>query len=261
MKFRNIIHQLLEETYSPQVDMTKVVNKFIEDPQKFIQIFSLNTDKPHHRFIRFSLAIAKFLNDFTKNTNQLYNNLKVYADGVDVSDAVKKLIYPSDVRSLITNKEEFLNRMERRINQRRRTAMTDSEFQTPYNRLTRDMSKQELLKVMGADTTGEYTYSQYELVQADLDLELIKYIKSDELIIDTDSINGEDDDNKNNFIRSINSGIKGEELLDIYKFDRIKNMVMKIWKDNKQHIFAKYNEVKQSNTNQVFVDTLELLFI
>ena len=241
------------------IDMNKLLNLFIADPVKFIEIFNINNDKPLSQTdsIKLSLAVAKTKIDMTKNLNDVHKNLKASIGGIDVSNEMKELIYPSDVPNLIYDTDNFLKMLEKRIKQRKYKSSLQSDFTIPYARISKTgLTPLKVIDDFENNPQTNFNYSQYEYAKADLDLQLINLIKNDELELNTTTIL---DNNhfKNELLYVFKRGLKGEELIDSIDIYSIKKYIEKFWKKNKNEIAIKYNEAIKNGTNPTLVRTIE----
>lgn len=241
------------------IDMNKLLNLFIADPVKFIEIFNINNDKPLSQTdsIKLSLAVAKTKIDMTKNLNDVHKNLKASIGGIDVSNEMKELIYPSDVPNLIYDTDNFLKMLEKRIKERKYKSSLQSDFTIPYGRISKTvLTPLKVIDDFENNPQTNFNYSQYEYAKADLDLQLINLIKNDELELNTTTIL---DNNhfKNELLYVFKRGLKGEELIDSIDIYSIKKYIEKFWKKNKNEIAIKYNEAIKNGTNPTLVKTIE----
>lgn len=249
-------YQLLKENVSlNDINISDLLNKFITDPKKFMDIFKVSDPSHFQRFIKLSLAIAKWKSLKINNWYEIYNSLKATIDGVDVSSELKKLIYPSDTEKLIKDTDNFLKRLENRVRQRKNTAMKQDDFSNPYGIAHMRITPLDVVKDSLKNPNTKFNYTQYEYAQADLDLQLIKLIKNGDLEVKTSAVL----DDKDEFLNVLKTGLKGEELLDVFDISKLKIIINKFWNKNKKEIELNYIEAKKSGNNPILVNTIEEL--
>lgn len=264
------ISQILNENSNlDNIDMTKLLNKFISDPLEFMKIFnysyvnSNNWPVSPEATMKLSLFVAKYKDGLYKHWSKIHKDLTATIDGMDVSEHLKKLIYPTDVEYLIKDTDRFLKRLENRVKQRKYSASKDDEFSNPYGF---PFQSHPSIKVTPLDVVEDalknpntkYNYAQYEYAQADLDLQLIKLIKSGNLEVKTSDLKSSKSFN-NEILDIFKNGLKGEELINTIDISSLRQFVEKFWRKNKKDIEAKYIDAKNKGTNQVLVNTIDAL--
>jgi hypothetical protein len=251
--------QILKESNSlNDIDMSKLLNKFIQDPIEFVRIFNINpkhSTLPPEMTLKLSLFSAKFKIDVSLNWFEIHKNLTAVVDGMDVSQHVKDLIYPSDVPKLINDTDNFLKKLERRVRQRKNTASKEEDFSNPYGIAHLRITPINVVNDVLNNPDTKFNYTQYEYAKADLDLQLIKLLKSGELDLKTSRI----EEVNHDMLDVLWNGVKGEELINLVPFKSLKKYIEKLWRHNKKNIENKYIEAKNNGANPVLVRTIEEL--
>ena len=206
--------------------------------------------------MKLTLFAAKLKNGLYKNWAEIHKNLTATIDGMDVSKHLKQLIYPTDVTYLIKDTDNFLKRLENRVKQRKKTAMKQDDYSNPYGTVWDEVTPLYVVEDAFKNPNTKYNYTQYEYAQADLDLQLIKLIRSGNLEVKTSDIKSSE--GFNNEIKDIlKNGLKGEELLNLIDISVLRRFVEKFWRENKKDIEIKYIDAKNKGTNQILVNTIE----
>lgn len=276
-KLRNFIKTTIREFLNEQkilnennnldnIDMTKLLNKFISDPLEFMKIFNYDYVNSGGLFsptqtMKLSLFVAKYKDGLYKHWSKIHKDLTATIDGMDVSEHLKNLIYPTDVEYLIKDTDNFLKRLENRVKQRKYTASKEDDYSNPYGF---PFQPHPSIKVTPLDVVEDslknpntkYNYSQYEYAQADLDLQLIKLIKSGNLEVKTSDMKSSESFN-NEILDIFKNGLKGEELINLIDISNLRKFVEKFWRKNKKDIEAEYIDAKNKGTNQILVNTIE----
>jgi hypothetical protein len=252
--------QILNESFE-NIDMSKLLNLFIHDPVNFMEIFDIDNNQllPQTKSIKLSLAIAKSKNDLIKNWNETHKNLKASIDGVDVSNELKELIYPSDIPKLINDTDNFLSLIKKRVQQRKTKASLNSDFTDPYGRISKTgLTPLKVINDFIENPKTNFNYSQYEYARADLDLQLINLIKNGDLKLKTTTIKS-DNDIKSDLLNIYKNGLKGEELINTIDISSLRKFVNSFWLKNKKEIETKYNDVKNTSDNPMLVKIIDWL--
>ena len=251
--------QILNESFE-NIDMSKLLNLFIKDPVNFMEIFGIDNNKPlpQTKSVKLSLAIAKGKNDLIKNWNETHKNLKVTIDGIDVSNELKELIYPSDIPKLINDTDNFLSLIKKRVQQRKTKAYKNGGYIDPYFSFDKTITPIDVIKDFINNPNTEYSLGQYEYARADLDLQLINLIKNGDLELKTTTINS-DNDIKSDLLNNFKNGLKGEELINTIDISSLRKFVNSFWLKNKKEIETKYNDAKNTSDNPMLVKIIDSL--
>lgn len=274
MELRKFIKTIIREYLNEQqmlndnnnldnIDMTKLLNKFISDPLEFMKIFNYDYVNSGGLFspeqtMKLSLFVAKYKHGLYQHWSKIHKDLTATIDGMDVSEHLKKLIYPTDVEYLIKDTDNFLKRLENRVKQRKNTARKQDDYSNPYFPDWDDITPLDVVEDSLKNPNTKYNYTQYEYAQADLDLQLIKLIKSGNLEVKTSDLKSSESFN-NEILDIFRNGLKGEELINLINISDLKRFVEKFWRKNKKDIEVKYIDAKNKGTNQVLVNTIEAL--
>jgi hypothetical protein len=251
--------QILKENNNlDDIDISKLLNKFISDPVELMRILNVSTVDllSPEQSMKLTLFAAKFKDGLYNNWAEIHKNLTATIDGMDVSKHLKQLIYPTDVTYLIKDTDNFLKRLENRVKQRKNTAMKQDDYSNPYGRAWDEITPLSVVEDSLNNPNTKYNYTQYEYAQADLDLQLIKLIKSGNLEVKTSDMKSSESF-INEIIDVLKNGLKGEELLNLIHISDLRRFVEKFWRKNKKAIEIKYIDAKNKGTNQILVNTIE----
>lgn len=262
-EFLNEQKILNENNNLDNIDMGKLLNKFIYDPLEFMKIFNYDYVNSGGLFspeqtMKLSLFVAKYKDGLYKHWSKIHKDLMATIDGMDVSEHLKKLIYPTDVEYLIKDTDNFLKRLENRVKQRKNTARKQDDYSNPYGLDWDDITPLDVVEDCLKNPNTKYNYTQYEYAQADLDLQLIKLIKSGNLEVKTSDMKSSESFN-NEILDIFKNGLKGEELINLINISDLRRFVEKFWRKNKKDIEIKYIDAKNKGTNQILVNTIEKL--
>ena len=262
-EFLNEQKILNENNNLDNIDMGKLLNKFISDPLEFMKIFNYDYVNSGGLFspeqtMKLSLFVAKYKDGLYKHWSKIHKDLMATIDGMDVSEHLKKLIYPTDVEYLIKDTDNFLKRLENRVKQRKNTARKQDDYSNPYGLVRDEITPLDVVEDSLKNPNTKYNYTQYEYAQADLDLQLIKLIKSGNLEVKTSDMKSSESF-KNEIIDILKNGLKGEELINIIHISDLRRFVEKFWRKNKKDIEIKYIDAKNKGNNQILVNTIEKL--
>ena len=134
--------------------------------------------------------------------------------------------------------------------------MKQDDYSNPYGTVWDEVTPLYVVEDAFKNPNTKYNYTQYEYAQADLDLQLIKLIRSGNLEVKTSDIKSSE--GFNNEIKDIlKNGLKGEELLNLIDISVLRRFVEKFWRENKKDIEIKYIDAKNKGTNQILVNTIE----
>ena len=260
-EFLNEQKILNENNNLDNIDMGKLLNKFISDPLEFMKIFNYDYVNSGGLFspeqtMKLSLFVAKYKDGLYKHWSKIHKDLMATIDGMDVSEHLKKLIYPTDVEYLIKDTDNFLKRLENRVKQRKNTARKQDDYSNPYGLVWDEITPLDVVEDSLKNPNTKYNYTQYEYAQADLDLQLIKLIKSGNLEVKTSDMKSSESF-KNEIIDILKNGLKGEELINIIHISDLRRFVEKFWRKNKKDIEIKYIDAKNKGNNQILVNTIE----
>lgn len=253
--------QILKENNNlDDIDISKLLNKFISDPVELMRILNVSTVDllSPEQSMKLTLFAAKFKDGLYKNWAEIHKNLTATIDGMDVSEHLKKLIYPTDVTYLIKDTDNFLKRLENRVKQRKNIAKKQDDYSNPYGFAGEVTTPLDVVEDSLKNPNTKYNYTQYEYAQADLDLQLIKLIKSGNLEVKTSDMKSSESFN-NEIIDILKNGLKGEELINLIDISDLRRFVEKFWRKNKKDIGIKYIDAKNKGTNQILVNTIEKL--
>jgi len=236
MELRNFIKTAIREYLNEQqilkennnlddIDISKLLNKFISDPVELMRILNVSTVDlfSPEQSMKLTLFAAKFKDGLYNHWAEIHKNLTATIDGMDVSKHLKQLIYPTDVTYLIKDTDNFLKKLENRVKQRKNTAMKQDDYSNPYGRVWDEITPLSVVEDSLKNPNTKYNYTQYEYAQADLDLQLIKLIRSGNLEVKTSASEGFN----NEIIDILKNGLKGEELLNLIHISDLRRFVEK----------------------------------
>lgn len=252
--------QKLNENFI-DINMDKLLNLFITDPVRFMEIFNIDNNKvlTQAQSIKLSLASAKGKRDLIKNMYDTHKNLKATIDGIDVSSYLKELVYPTDIEKLINDTDNFLKIIEKRVKERKNRASLRKDFINPYGRTSiTNLTPLKVVNDFKYNPKTNFNIYQREYAQADLDLQLIKLMKDGDLELKTSYIMT-DDDFKKDIAKIWLNGLKGEDLIDAVHIRSLRDFVNRFWKKNKKEIEHKYNDEKNKGVDSLLVKTIDNL--